>query len=74
MWAYNKYQLGDIMTHARAPNLVFIVAEILLHDPETEGDYVYGCHLIYGSDIEFQQINHYLKRICLLYERRQFAT
>ncbi|MBA6155238.1 hypothetical protein H3Z83_01685 [Tenacibaculum sp. S7007] len=48
MWIYNKYTLGDIITHSNFIDLDFQVHDILKTEPDTKGRYLYHCVLVDG--------------------------
>ncbi|SEE60322.1 MULTISPECIES: hypothetical protein [unclassified Tenacibaculum] len=48
MWKYNKYALGDIVTHSDSPDLDFQIFYVLKVQPEIKGEYIYYCKLIDG--------------------------
>lgn len=48
MWMYNKYTLGDIVTHNNFIDLDFQILNILKTEPDTRGRYFYHCVLVDG--------------------------
>jgi len=52
MWKYNKFSLGDRVSHNKSPNLEFQVHNILQGVPEEKGSYLYSCILVHGHPDE----------------------
>ncbi len=61
MWKYNKYNLGDIISHNEAPGLEFQIREILRGEPDEKNNYMYYCYLIFGDEDEIGNQFNYIE-------------
>jgi len=48
MWKYNKYNLGDFISHINSKSLEFQVSNIHKSEPDTKGEYLYRCMVTHG--------------------------
>jgi hypothetical protein len=62
MWAYNKYNVGEIVSFKDTPILEFQVCEILCGVPEKPTDYLYSCKLIVGRSDQIGKVFNYQEK------------
>lgn len=67
MWKFNKWEIGDVISHAENDFLEFQVVDIYPSVPEKRGDYLYCCKLLNTSDEETgKEFNYHEDDISLI--------